>query len=200
MQALAAQGVAGAEQQVQQLDAFVQLLLKWNRAYNLTAITEPKEVIQRHILDSLSVVPYVKKGRIIDVGSGGGLPGIPLAIFFPDSHCVLLDSNSKKTRFLQQVKLELPLSNVEVVHRRVEQYQPDTGFDTVISRAFATIEKFLTVAGHLCARDGRILAMKGVYPEEELKSIDSAYCLKNVHPLQVAGLDAERYLAEIIPA
>ncbi len=144
-------GVALSDAQHGQLLAYLALLVKWNKAYNLTAVRDPDEMVSRHLLDSLSVVPFVAAGgaRWLDVGSGGGMPGVPLAILFPERQFTLLDSNGKKTRFLTQVKLELKLANLEVIHSRVEQLQPPQPFDGIVSRAFSSLEDFSTWTRHL---------------------------------------------------
>jgi len=187
-------GVALTEQQVSLLLRYLELLNKWNKAYNLTAVRNPEDMLYRHLVDSLSVVPWVKGKQIIDVGTGPGLPGVPLAILFPDTHFTLLDSNGKKTRFLTQSKLELGLSNITVVHGRVEAYQPQKPFDQVISRAFSAIENMVNWCGHLVDEQGRFLAMKGLFPEEELSSLPEGYQVEESHVLDVPGCDGERHL------
>lgn len=174
---------------------YLSLLTKWNRAYNLSAVREPLEMVTRHLLDSLVVLPWIDGARLLDVGSGAGLPGIPLALARPDLQVVLLDSNGKKTRFLQQAKLELGLANVEVVNERVESYRPSQPFDIVISRAFSELSEFLRLTDHLLAPTGRWLAMKGRLDENELAEISPDRV--KLHPLRVPGLDAERHLIEI---
>lgn len=177
---------------------YLALLAKWNKAYNLTAVRDPQEMVTRHLLDSLAVVPYVRGEYIIDVGTGGGLPGIPLALVFPDRRFVLLDSNSKKTRFLVQVKAELGLSNVTVVHSRVEEYQPEQLFDAVITRAFASVADILKGSRHLLTPQGEFLAMKGAVPEEELSELPQGFHLIEVIALKVPGLEQEqRHLLRI---
>jgi len=179
---------------IEQIDAllkFVQLIAKWNKAYNLTAVREPLDMVSLHILDSLAVLPHLKPGRIADIGTGAGLPGIPLAICRPDCHFTLVDSNSKKTRFVQQAVLELKLSNVEVVHGRVEQLPVGEGFDSLLTRAFASLPDIVEMTGHLLAEDGVLLAMKGQALDAELVEIRSA-C--QTIPLTVPGVDAERCL------
>lgn len=150
---------------------YLELLHKWNKAYNLTAIRSPLEMISKHVMDSLAILPWIHGQRIIDVGTGPGLPGIPLALANPDYHVTLLDSNGKKTRFLTEVKRTLGLDNIEIVESRVENYRPSAGFDTVVSRAFSSLSQMITWTSHLVAQQGIWLAMKGIYPEEELKSL-----------------------------
>lgn len=173
---------------------YVELMLKWNQVYNLTSLRSADQVISRHILDSLTVIPYIKPDTILDIGSGAGLPGIPLALVKPDWSLVLLDSNAKKTRFLTQTVAELGLQNVEVVHTRLEEYAHEGGFDTVIARAFSSVENLLSHAGHLIRSDGRMLAMKGVYPLAELEGLPKGYVVKEVPRLHVPMVDAERHL------
>ena len=184
----------------QQLLAYVVLLEKWNRTYNLTAVRDPAEMITKHILDSLAVLPQIKGPRVLDVGTGAGLPGIPLALARPEWGFVLLDSNAKKTRFVTQACAELGLKNVEVVTTRVDKYHPEGKFDTLISRAFSAIADMLASTRHLCGQGGRFLAMKGVYPEEELKAIPAGYQVSAVQPLTIPGLGAARHVAIIIPS
>lgn len=182
-----------AKVQVQLLD-YLFLLDKWNQAYNLTSVRDMSAMIPLHILDSLSIVNYVQGDRIIDVGTGAGLPGIPLAIFYPERKVVLLDSNGKKTRFLTHVLAQLNLTNVTVVQARVESYQSKNCFDTVISRAFSQLNDFVVQTQHLCCEDGIFLAMKGQYPQEELKTLKGDYELAAVHSLNIIGLSAQRHL------
>ncbi len=185
---------------VVRLAAYLALLERWNRAYNLTAVRDPDAMVVRHLLDSLSILPWIEGPRVLDVGSGAGLPGIPLAIARPEVTFCLLDSNGKRTRFLNQVVAELQLNNVEVVRSRVEDYQPDTLFSSVASRAFATLTELLANAGRLCALDGRLLAMKGVFPDDELARLPPDYVLVGVYPLHVPNLEAERCLVHLTPA
>lgn len=192
-------GIALPAAAVPRLLAFIQLLQKWNQAFNLTAVRDPAQMVTRHLLDSLAVLPFLEGGRVVDVGSGAGLPGIPLALASPERRFVLLDSNGKKTRFLTQAVTELGLTNVEVVRRRAEDYRPEQGFDTVISRAFATLAATAHAAGHLCAPRGILLVMKGVYPGEELEDLPSAMGLRAVHRLEVPGLAAQRHLVCLAP-
>lgn len=182
--------------QQQQLMAYLALLNKWNKAYNLTAVRDPAEMVSRHLLDSLSVVPHVEQGgaRWLDVGSGGGMPGIPLAIMFPERNFTLLDSNGKKTRFLTQVKLELKLANVDVVHSRVEQFEPPQPFTDITSRAFSSLEDFANWTRHLGDEDSRWLAMKGVQPDDELQALPTDFQLQSCVVLKVPGCQGQRHL------
>lgn len=189
-------GVALSDEQQQQLLAYLALLNKWNKAYNLTAVRDPAEMVSRHLLDSLSIVAQAEQGggRWLDVGSGGGMPGIPLAILFPDRDFTLLDSNGKKTRFLTQVKLELQLSNVEVIHSRVEQFRPDVPFTDITSRAFSSLDDFASWTRHLGDFDTRWLAMKGVQPDDELQALPTDFQLDQCVVLKVPGCQGQRHL------
>lgn len=186
-----------SETQKQQLLDYVALLLKWNKVYNLTSVRDPAQMLSRHILDSLSVLPYLDASSLLDVGTGGGLPGIPAAIVRPDCAVTLLDSNSKKTRFLQQVKAELGLHNVTVVHGRVEQVSLPK-FAIITARAFATIEDIIKLAGQHCEQNGRLVLMKGVYPNEELQFDSDAFRLQDVVSLDVPECEGERHLVRLI--
>ena len=174
--------------------AYLQLLGKWNRVYNLTAVREPREMITRHLLDSLAVIPYIKGPRVLDVGTGAGLPGIPLAVASPELEFVLLDSVAKKTRFVVQAATELGLANVSIETQRVENYRPAALFDTVISRAFSSLAEFTVAAGSLCRPGGILVAMKGRYPQEELTALPVGYRLRDAARLIVPGLDEERHV------
>jgi 16S rRNA (guanine527-N7)-methyltransferase len=179
---------------------YLQLLARWNKVYNLTAVREPKDMVSRHVLDSLAVQPWLQGTNILDVGSGAGLPGIPLAVLNPARQFCLLDSNSKKTRFLAQIKIELALTNVTIVTGRIEHYQPQLRYDSVLSRAFASLADFIALAGPFCATNGRLLALKGSYPTAELTILPGGYQVVAVQNLQVPGLDAERHLVHVAPA
>jgi 16S rRNA (guanine527-N7)-methyltransferase len=174
--------------------AYVELLIKWNAAYNLTAIRDPKEMMTKHIMDSLSITPYINGERILDIGTGAGLPGILLALLKPESSIILLDSNGKKTRFLTQVKATLKLHNVEIVNSRVETYTPPDLFDCIVSRAFATIAKTLDLAQHLCQPAGVFLLMKGIYPTEEIAEMPEKFTVIERHRLIVPHVEGERCL------
>jgi 16S rRNA (guanine527-N7)-methyltransferase len=176
---------------------YVELLERWNQAYNLTAIRDPGEMLTKHVLDSLAVLPFVTVGPVADVGTGAGLPGIPLAIARPDLRFMLLDSNGKKTRFVTQAMAELKLGNVQVVQARSEAHRSTAAFALVVSRAFASLADFAKLAGGLAAPGGRLLAMKGTDPMEEIAALPAGFKLVAVHPLKVPGLDAERCLVEI---
>lgn len=189
-------GVDLSEVQRDQLLAYLALLSKWNKAYNLTAVRDTAEMVSRHLLDSLSVAPHVQPGgsRWLDVGSGGGMPGVPLAILFPERNFTLLDSNGKKTRFLTQVKLELKLANLEIVHSRVEQFIPSQPFTGITSRAFSSLEDFTNWTRHLGDRDSRWLAMKGVHPDDELQALPADFQLEGCLVLKVPGCQGQRHL------
>ncbi|RUO47892.1 16S rRNA (guanine(527)-N(7))-methyltransferase RsmG [Pseudidiomarina donghaiensis] len=185
------------EHQQQQLVTLVQQLDKWNKAYNLTSVRDPQQMLSRHILDSLVVLPHLQGQRFIDVGTGPGLPGLPLAIASPDQEFVLLDSLGKRIRFIRQVCHQLGLKNVTAVQSRVEDYQPDLKFDGVISRAFASLSDMLNWCGHLPNDQGKFYALKGVYPEAEIADIPVKYQVEQIIRLQVPEADGERHLAII---
>ncbi len=189
-----AQGIVLHDKEASQLIDFLELLQKWNKTYNLTALRDPKDMVTKHLLDSLAVAPHLKGSRIVDVGSGAGLPGLPLAIVFPDREFLLLDSIGKKTRFMQHAVQTLGLTNVQVVQSRVEDYRATQGFATVLSRAFANLKDFVTSSAHLCANAAIMLAMKGAYPHAEIESLPPEIKVDQVMPLVVAGLEAERHL------
>ncbi len=178
----------------EKLIAYLTLLHQWNRVYNLTAIHDLKESVMLHIIDSLSIKPYLNGTNLIDIGTGAGLPGIPLALTCPDKKMTLLDSNSKKTRFLSQVMYELQLKNIEIVQARCEDFNPAQKFDSILSRAFASIQVMLESTQHLVSGQGQFLAMKGVYPTAEIKVISPPFHIIAIHKLLITGLDAERHL------
>ena len=184
-------------EQCEQLLAYVKLLDKWNKVYNLSSIRDPQEMESRHLLDSLTILPYLTGDSLLDVGTGAGLPGIPLAIANPQLAVTLLDTNSKKTRFLQQAKAELGLSNVTVVHARVEEAELPK-FSMVTARAFASIEDIIALTGRHCDDAGSLLLMKGIWPEEELKTISGEFKLKDVVVLDVPGSEGQRHLVRIL--
>lgn len=197
-----AQGLADLELELddasqQQLLAFLALLNKWNRAYNLTAVRESGQMVSRQLLDSLSILPFVTAEHLLDVGAGGGLPGIPLAIALPHKRFTLLDSNSKKTRFLTQCVLELGLKNVDIIHGRAESCDPAIQYRQISSRAFTALDNLVAWCGHLLADEGEFLAMKGQFPDDEVAALPSGWQVKSRHPLSVPGSDGDRHLLVI---
>jgi 16S rRNA (guanine527-N7)-methyltransferase len=193
-QGLCALGIELPVAAQQKLLDYVALLYKWNKTYSLTALREQDKVVSHHLLDSLAVLPFVAADSLLDVGSGGGMPGIPLAIARPDLRVSLLDSNSKKAAFLQQAAIELSLPNISVHGGRVEQYHPASGFALITSRAFSDLADFVGLSRHLLAADGRWLALKGVWPEDEIGRLPAAIAVDAVHQLAVPGVDGERHL------
>ncbi|TXS93741.1 16S rRNA (guanine(527)-N(7))-methyltransferase RsmG [Parahaliea maris] len=183
--------------QLDLLCEYLALLAKWNRAYNLTAVRDPAEMVRKHLLDSLAIAPLVLGQRLIDVGTGGGLPGVPLSILYPQREFHLLDSNSKKTRFLFQVKTALGLDNMTVHHARVESFQPEALFDTVLSRAFASLQDMVSGCRHLLADGGHFQAMKGIFPETEIADLAGVCEILAVTPLEVPGLAEQRHLVDM---
>ena len=193
--AIASMGLALPGETLSRFTSYLQLLEKWNRVHNLTAVRETERMVVLHLLDSLSVLPHIEAARtLIDVGTGGGLPGIPIALARPELKVTLLDSSSKKTSFLEQARAELALTNVDVVCARVEQWRPERSYDVVVSRAFADLGEFIEQAQHLVAPGGRMLAMKGVYPFEEIARMPSSHRVAQVVELLVPSLDAKRHL------
>lgn len=192
---LSAMGLSLSAEAQDKLIAYLRLIEKWNRVHNLTAVREPEQMVVLHLLDSLTLLPHVaEKASLLDVGTGAGLPGIPLAIARPELQVTLLDSNHKKTTFLTQAKAELGLANVRIVSERVESWQPADKFDAVVSRAFSELSDFVTQARHLVAPGGVMLAMKGVYPFEEIAKVPATHRVENVLELNVPTLDAKRHL------
>ncbi len=183
-----------SDQQIQLFIAYVLLLDRWNSAFNLTAVKNPEEMLTRHLLDSLSVLPYLVGERFIDVGTGAGLPGIALAIAEPQHHFVLLDSNGKKIRFLFQVRSLLGLSNVKEVQERAEHYRAEGRYDGVVSRAFTSLSAMVRASDHMLGPGGRFYAMKGRFPDRELSELPKHYNVDVVVKLNVPGLDEERHL------
>lgn len=191
---LVAMGLDIGERPQSQLLAFLALLNKWNRAYNLTAVRDPGEMVSRQLLDSLSLAPFVTTDHLLDVGSGGGLPGIPLAIVFPEKRFTLLDSNSKKTRFLTQCVLELGLANVEVIHGRAEDCRPERSFRQISCRAFTALANLVDWCGSLLADEGEFLAMKGLFPDDEVAALPPGWRVRRHQALTVPGCSGERHL------
>lgn len=186
-----------SEEQIERQLALVGLLDKWNKAYNLTSVRNPKDMLPRHIMDSLAVRKYLHGQRFIDVGTGPGLPGLPLAIAEPDNEFVLLDSLGKRIRFIRQVCHELKLTNVTAVQARVEDYQDEKQFDGVISRAFASLNDMLSWCEHLPAENGRFYALKGLYPQDELEQLPEQYKIESIEQINVPGIDASRHIVII---
>lgn len=183
-----------SESQLAQCVQYVALLDKWNSAYNLTSIRDPQEMLIKHVLDSLVVAPYLTGQRFIDVGTGPGLPGVLLAIYYPDKDFTLLDSLGKRIRFLNQVKMQLKLQNITPIQSRVEDHQPVLAYDGVISRAFASLNDMLSWCKHLPAPNGRFFAMKGAAVQEEIAALPDFVKVDAIHNLQVPQLDAQRHL------
>lgn len=176
------------------LVSYLELLAKWNRSYNLTAITDPAQMLSHHLLDSLSLAPFIQGPRILDVGTGAGFPGIPLAVAFPDYEFVLLDSNGKKLRFITQAISELAIPNVKLVQTRVESFHDNLGFSDIIARAVSSLKFFVNSTQQLLAPGGQWLAMKGAYPTAELEEIQQS---TRVEKPTVPGLEAERHVVII---
>jgi len=185
------------DSQLDRLKQYVDLLNRWNKTYNLTAVREPAKMIPTHIFDSLVVAPFIRGANCLDVGSGAGLPGIPLAILQPDRRFTMLDTNGKKTRFIQQAIIELGLSNADVVQSRVEQWQPTHRYQAIISRAFSSIADFVNGCTDLLADDGSLYAMKGQHPLQELAYLPKGYQLESKQVLEVPFLEGERHLLRI---
>jgi 16S rRNA (guanine527-N7)-methyltransferase len=196
---VAALGLALPDGAEARLLAYLALLDKWNRVYNLTAVRDAERMVSHHLLDSLAAVPFFQGESVLDVGSGGGLPGIPLAIARPELQVTLIDSIAKKTAFLLQAKAELGLTNLQVATGRVEDFRPERGFDVVTSRAFSDLKEFVTLTRHLLKPGGRWLAMKGLYPNEEIAQLPADVKVSADHALVVPGLEASRHLIVLEP-
>lgn len=190
-------GISVGSQSLARLREYVALLDKWNRVYNLTAIRDAEKAVSVHLLDCLAVVPYLRGARVLDVGSGAGLPGIPIALAKPDIRVTMLDSSHKKAAFLRQAVAELQLKNVAVVCERAESWRPPERFDCIISRAFAELSEFVRLTEHLLAPGGLLAAMKGVHPYEEIEKLPPEFRVTQVRRLFVPGLEAERHLVLI---
>jgi 16S rRNA (guanine527-N7)-methyltransferase len=182
------------EEQIDQLIHYLDLLIKWNKAFNLTSVRDPDNMLYRHLIDSLSVAPCIKGNNIADVGTGPGLPGIPLSIIYPEKHFTLMDSNGKKTRFLTQCVLELNLQNVQVENLRVEAFKPSVLFDQVVSRAFSALVNMTNWCEHLLSRTGEFVAMKGQYPHQEIEDLPAHIKVKKIQALELPGNEGERHL------
>ncbi|MGB1271304.1 MAG: 16S rRNA (guanine(527)-N(7))-methyltransferase RsmG [Endozoicomonas sp.] len=185
-----------SDQQADMLTRYVELLAKWNKTYNLTAIRDPEQMVSRHIVDSLSIVPHITGENFLDVGSGPGLPGIVLAIMFPGRRFTTLDSNGKKTRFMLQAKIDLKLDNLQVANARVESYKAPSRFDVITSRAFSSLVNMVEGTRHLLSDSGVYLAMKGLYPEEEIRELTARLDIELVgcESLKVPGAESDRHL------
>lgn len=180
------------------LMAYLALLQRWNQTYNLTAIRDPREMLVKHLLDSLAMHPHVASiNTLADLGAGAGLPGIPLAIALPELQVTLVESNGKKARFLREAVRQLQLGNVKVAESRIEAFNAPGQFDAITARALATLPLILELGGHLLASGGRLLAMKGALPTDEIVALPAGWRLLAAHPLQVPGLGAERHLVEV---
>jgi 16S rRNA (guanine527-N7)-methyltransferase len=174
--------------------AYLGLLKRWNKVYNLTAVKGNANILNRHLLDSLSLVPYLHGEKVIDIGTGAGLPGIPVALACPHLQVTLLDSNAKRCRFLRQVQAQLKLKNVTIVQQRLEKYQPAEKFDSLLSRAFSSLQAFVASSAHLLAENGQLIAMKGRWPGEESEELQGGFMIENVVKLMVPGLTEQRHL------
>lgn len=190
-------GISLSPLQADQLLRLLDELDDWNQRMNLTAIRERGQQITKHLLDSLSIQPFLRGTRIVDVGTGAGFPGIPLAIVNPQREFTLLDSTAKKLKFVEHVAQLLELPNIKTLHTRAEDYKPEQRFDIVISRAVGPVLRFMQWSSHLCVGGGRLLAMKGRYPHDELEKLPNGWKLAAVHRLQVPGLDEERHVVEL---
>ncbi len=181
-------GLEVSAAQVTQLISFLNLLIKWNKTYNLTAVRDPELMVSHHLLDSLTVQPHLLGPSVVDIGTGAGLPGMPLAIMNPDTSFLLIDSNGKKTRFVTHAVAQLGLTNVSVWHGRSEHYEAGPGFDTVMCRALASFPKLLEIGGHLLNKEGRLVAQKGLVPEDELESLPESWVAR-CFPVRVPFLE-----------
>lgn len=192
-----AMGVPLTDVQLDQLVTLVAELVEWNGRFNLTAIREPDDIVRKHLLDSLSIQPWLRGRRIADIGTGPGFPGLPLAVINPGREFALVDSTGKKIRFVEHAIARLGLANATAVNARAEAWKPPRPFDTVVARALGKVRDFIRVAGHLAAPGGRLLAMKGRYPEVELEALPAGWRVVGVHRLAVPGLDADRCVVEL---
>ena len=190
-------GIALDVAQSEALQRLLNELNDWNQRINLTAIRDPQQQLTKHLLDSLSIQPHLRGRYIADVGTGAGFPGLPLAVINPEKEFLLIDSINKKLRFVEQAAQAMQLQNVAVLHTRAQDYRPARLFDSVVSRAMGSIENFVQWCGHLCAPQGRLLAMKGRYPDEELAAVPKGWQVVAVHELKISGLDEQRHLVEL---
>ncbi len=186
-----------SEQQQTKLIDYVLMMHKWNKAYNLTSVRDPKQMVVKHIVDSIVVAPYLVGTQYIDVGTGPGLPGIPLAIMCPDKHFILLDSLGKRVRFMKQVAHDLGVNNIQPVQSRVEDFTPEQPLDGVLSRAFASLHDMLDWCKHLIDQQGEFLALKGIVPHQEIEQLSAEFVLDQVIELQVPNLEGQRHIVKI---
>jgi len=198
-QGVEAMGLTASDLPLQDYLSYVELLVQWNSAYNLTAIRDPEKMLAYHVLDSLSILSFIQTGTCLDIGTGAGLPGIILALARPDTHWVLLDGNSKKTRFVQQAIITLNLKNVEVICSRIEGFQPEQCFSTIVSRALVSLADFYACSHHLLVSGGSLLAMKGPDPEDEISALSAENVSTMITQLSVPGVTAGRTLVQIVP-
>ena len=198
-QGVEAMGLLAADLPLQYCVSYIELLVQWNSAYNLTAIRDPEKMLAYHVLDSLSILPFIHGNDCLDIGTGAGLPGIILALARPDTHWTLLDGNNKKTRFVQQAVMTLNINNVEVICSRIEEYQAEHRFSTIVSRAFSSLDDFYACSHHLLAPGGSLLAMKGPDPENEISALSAEEVSTKIIPLLVPGVTGERTLVQIVP-
>jgi len=197
MQGSDALSLAVSAQQAEKLIGYVERIDKWNKAYNLTSVRDPEQMMVKHILDSIAVAPFIEGKRIIDVGTGPGLPGIPLSVMLPESSFTLLDSLGKRVRFMKQCAFELDLKNVTPVHSRVEDHKPDHPYDIVLSRAFASLKDMLHWCEHLVDSSGVFVALKGQFPQSEIDEVSDHFRIESVKALSVPDLEGERHLVNI---
>ncbi len=197
-QGLVELGLFATDQQLNLLLSYLLLLDKWNASFNLSGVVEINSMVSRHLLDSLAINAHLQGSVFVDIGSGAGLPGIPLAILNPENHFILVDSNGKKTRFLFQAKTELGLANIDVENCRIEHYQSPQQIDMVMCRAFSALGDAVSKSQHLLEKEGKFLAMKGRYPEDEIAALPNCFEISKTTKLQIPGNDSERHLIEIV--
>lgn len=193
-QALTLNNLTVATETQQKLIRYLEMMLRWNKVFNLTAITDPREMVYLHLIDSLLMQPYLHGKHMLDVGSGAGLPGIPLAIMNPETTWVLVDKNNKKTTFLTQVCAELNLTNITPVHQRSEDFKTSPCFDTILSRAYGTLRMFVETTSHLLCPNGLLVAMKGKVPQDELHDIPTGFSVLETDELAIKGIQVERHV------
>ncbi|OGT38421.1 MAG: hypothetical protein A3F12_02855 [Gammaproteobacteria bacterium RIFCSPHIGHO2_12_FULL_38_14] len=181
----------------QQCLQYLALLQKWNRVFNLTAISDARDMVYLHLIDSLTLLPFLEGDSLLDVGSGAGFPGLPLAIVTPEKKWTLLDKNNKKTRFLTQVVAELKLPNVNIVHKRLQDFHPEICFDTIMTRAFGSLQMFAKASEPLLCKNGVLLAMKGQYPQDELNECPNQFILQDVTRMMIHGIEVERHIVRL---